>query len=202
MIADERFSYYIDQIRQLRDEGGVHDVFEIAGNSGVMSQLLLENELIDFACVSDYDAGSLERGYMRCRKDKEISKKVTFSVINIMNVDEKSYKFRTDRYKSDLVLALAVTHHLLLTQKVKLDIIVDILERYTNRYVIVEFMPLGLWSGDDNACPPVPEWYTLDWFINGVKEKFNILWVKEISKNRIGILGEKILLAVKGVVKR
>lgn len=190
-ITNERFSYYMDQIRLLQEGGRVHDVFEIAGNSGVMSQLLLENQLIDYACVSDYDAGSLERGYMRCRDHKTVSDKITFSVINIMDTSERFRKFRADRYKSDLVLALAVTHHLILTQKVKLDIIVDILESYTNRYVIVEFMPLGLWSGDDNSCPPVPDWYTLDWFLEGVKEKFDVIKVEKISKNRIGILGEK-----------
>lgn len=191
VIADERFLYYMDQIRQLRENGKLSDVFEIAGNSGVMSQLLLENHLIDFACVSDYDAGALEHGYMRCKEHKAISRKIMFSVIDIMNSDEKSGKLRVDRYRSDMVMALAVTHHLILTQKIKLDVIVDILESYTNRYVIVEFMPLGLWAGDDKSCPPVPEWYTLEWFLQGLKEKFDIIKVEEVSKNRIGILGEK-----------
>ncbi len=191
VIADERFLHYMDWIRPLRESGKLHDVFEIAGNSGVMSQLLLENDLIDYACVSDYDAGALEHGYMRCRNHKMISNKIMFSIIDIMNVDEKSYKFRADRYRSDLVMALAVTHHLVLTQKIKLNVIVDILESYTNRYVIVEFMPLGLWAGNDESCPPIPDWYTLDWFLQGLEEKFDVIKVEKISKNRIGILGEK-----------
>lgn len=191
VVADERFSYYMDLIGQLQAKGTLHDVFEIAGNSGVMSQLLLENRLIDYAVVSDYDAGGLEHGYARCKDNKVISRKIMFSVINIMDMDEKAHMLRKDRYRSDLVMALAVTHHLILTQKIKLSVIVDILESYTNRYVIVEFMPLGLWAGDDEACPPVPDWYTLDWFLEGVKEKFHIIKVENISKNRIGVLGEK-----------
>lgn len=189
--ADERFQYYIELIKPLREIEKIHDVFEIAGNSGVMSQLLLENHLIDYACVSDYDAGSIESGYKRCRGNQEISKKIMFSVIDLMDGNEKAYDLKKDRYQSDLVLALAVTHHLILTQKIKLSFIVEVLSQYTRKYLITEFMPLGLWAGDDENCPPVPEWYTLEWFLEGIKEKFNIIKVEQISRNRIVVLGEK-----------
>lgn len=189
--GDERFQYYMELIGSLREKEKIHDVFEIAGNSGVMSQLLLENHLIDYACVSDYDAGSVEHGYARCKGNQEISKKIMFSVIDLMDGNEKAYELKKDRYQSDLVLALAVTHHLILTQKVRLSAIVEILYRYTRKYLITEFMPLGLWAGDDAACPPIPEWYTLEWFLDGIKERFNIIKVEEISKNRIAVLGER-----------
>lgn len=88
---------------------------------------------------------------------------------NILSLNENIRKTPAERLGADIVIALAVTHHLILTQKVKLDTIVELLYSYGKRYVIVEFMPLGLWSeGAINV--EVPDWYNLDWFIDGMKK--------------------------------
>ncbi len=66
------------------------------------------------------------------------------------------------RLQSDVVLALAVTHHLLLVQKIPVARILKTIGAYSRRLVFVEFMPLGLWDG--RTAPPVPAGYTIDWF--------------------------------------
>ena len=60
----------------------------------------------------------------------------------------------------------------------------------TKKYIIVEFMPLGLWNGE--TAPELPEWYTLDWFLDNLKKYFNILKIEQTEINRIAILGELI----------
>ena len=91
------------------------------------------------------------------------------------------------------MIALPVTHHLILTQKVKLDTIVELLYSYSKRYVIVGFMPLGLWS-EGTINVEVPDWYNLDWFIDGMKKKFDIdiKEVQQIHKNRIAIIAKRL----------
>lgn len=84
-------------------------------------------------------------------------------------MNENIRKMPAQRLGADIVIALAVTHHLILTQKVKLDTIVELLYSYSKRYVIVEFMPLGLWS-EGATDVEVPDWYNLDWFIDGMKK--------------------------------
>lgn len=189
--ADARFNYYMDLIRSVQKEDDVRDVLEIAGNSGVLSQLLLENHIVDYASVTDCDAGALEAGYMRCRGNRKLSRKIGFSVMNLLSSTEGG-KSRYARYKSDLVFALAVTHHLILTQKIRLSTIIELMDRFTRKYLIIEFMPLGLWAGDDSSVPQVPSWYTLDWFLAGVKERFEVITVQKVCKNRICVLGKKL----------
>ncbi|MCC5024142.1 MAG: hypothetical protein J6386_15725 [Candidatus Synoicihabitans palmerolidicus] len=46
-----------------------------------------------------------------------------------------------DRLRSDGVIALAVSHHLLLTQRVPLDRLLQSIASYAERFVVVEFMP-------------------------------------------------------------
>jgi hypothetical protein len=111
------------------------------------------------------------------------------------------YSSVTRCFKSDVVLALAITHHLLLTQGHKIEEIFEKTKSFSKNYVFVEFMPLGLWGGDRNIKPNVPDWYTSDFFenkfqkyfqlikkeviefhvINGVKEAHRILYVGKLK---------------------
>lgn len=191
IINDERFSFYVSLIKNLKEKDNIKTSFEIAGNAGLLSQLLLEHDIVEHACVSDYDVKAIDNGFLRCRDNENVKKKISFAVIDIMSTIENITNISYQRYKSDIVIALAVTNHLILAQNVKLSVIVDILERYTKKYVVVEFMPLGLWAGDDENCPPIPKWYTFEWFLDGLKTKFDIVVVEQISKNRICVLGQR-----------
>lgn len=190
ILSNERFNYYLELVRKLKTEYEIDTSFEIAGNAGIFSQLLLEKNLINNATVSDYDMGAIEAGFVRCKQNEIISRKINFAVINIMNLNQNTRELIDIRYQSDIVFALAVTHHLILTQKVKLSVIVDLLKKYTKKFVIVEFMPLGIWESDNN-CQPVPEWYTFDWFVKGLSKEFTIVEVQQLSKNRVAIAGKK-----------
>jgi hypothetical protein len=94
---------------------------------------------------------------------------------------------RTDspimRFQSDMVIALAVTHHLILTQKISINVILDSLFGYSKQYVLVEFMPLGLWDG--NTALPIPSWYTPEWFEAHLRKYASIEKVIHYSTNRI-----------------
>ncbi len=128
-------------------------------------------------------------GRMGCKDISNLNEKIMFSVLNLLSWKELNTP-ACQRYKSDVVVALAVTHHLILTQKAKLTTIMELLSGFTKRFLVVEFMPLGLWSEANNDSK-VPEWYTLEWFIEGVGRFFEIISVEEVGKNRVCILAEK-----------
>ena len=46
-------------------------------------------------------------------------------------------------------------------------------------------MPLGLYYGDDNNIPSIPDFYTESWFISNLKEFFEIISRNHVEKNRI-----------------
>ena len=79
--------------------------------------------------------------------------------------------------RADLVVALALTHHLFLSQGLEFRQIAARLGELASKEVIVEFMPWGLAvSGQleaDNAS--LPEGYSLDNFVEAVREYFPVI---------------------------
>lgn len=88
-------------------------------------------------------------------------------------------------FKSDIAVALAITHHLLLTQGFKIDEIFEKVKSFSNKYVYIEFMPLGLWGGNRNSKPVVPDWYTKDFFENKFKHHFTLLKIITLESHKI-----------------
>ncbi len=193
IVADERIDYYSNVVAELQKrDSSINSSFEIAGNSGAISQVLVEKGLIKKACVSDYDDGAIDKGFRRCFSLDSICDKLSFAVLDLMDLREMAWESKYFRFKSDILFALAVTHHLILVQKVRMEVLVDYFAEYTNRYFVTEFMPLGLYDGSiESQQISLPEWYTLDWFLGELSRRFNVLKVEEISKHRIAIIAEK-----------
>lgn len=77
-----------------------------------------------------------------------------------------------ERFNCDMVLALALVHHLVFKQRLNFDQIIDGLSIFVKRWLLVEFIP-----GDDRY---VHEWwserfawYTLDNFTGALKKRFH-----------------------------
>ncbi len=111
--------------------------------------------------------------------------------MNILDFNDTGREKRDVRYNSDIVMMLAATHHLLLTQKIRLDVLVDIIAEYVGKYLIIEFMPLGMWDGGDEKKAVVPKWYTMEWFVKGLENKFHVISIEKIRVNRTAIIAKK-----------
>lgn len=182
------------RIYEIVDKLNVASVLEIAGNSGAMSLQLSNNDKIKRIVCTDYDENAINRLYCLIKDNGEMNRhfykvfplQLNFT-IECQHINLESF---VERMKSDLVIAMAITHHLLLSQYVDIERMMDKFYQYTNRYIIVEFMPLGLWGGGE--FPPIPSWYTLEWFKENMSKKFHILLEEKLEINRIVLLGEKI----------
>lgn len=183
IVLSERLKWVVEKISNL----GVNTVIELAGNQGVLSRYISRLPNIKHVICNDYDPVAIDKGFLNLRNDEKVYM-VNFDFMG--DIRELLSPERAIRMKSDLVVALAVTHHLVLSQKYSLDSIFNILKRYTNRYIIIEFMPLGLWDGKNS--PVVPEWYTVEWFENAMKRHFDIINKAQLEKNRICYVGCKI----------
>jgi hypothetical protein len=86
------------------------------------------------------------------------------------------------------VLVLAVSHHLLLGQRIPIEHMLSVIAAYARRVVFIEFMPLGLWNGRD-APPPVPDWYTPEWFRNAFAQQFELVHEERLDVNRLLFCG-------------
>lgn len=181
----DRFNQIIEIIKSLPD---IKSIVEVGGNQGLLSQLITEKTLIKKIICSDYDEQAVDSMYSRIKNLP--NKSITPAVINFVYPYINTFEISPSvRFKSDAILALALTHHLLITQKINIDYLMDILSSYTNKYVLVEFMPLGLWNGHD--APPVPYWYNEEYFIKHFERKFNLVKKQKLNKNRILFIGTK-----------
>ncbi len=79
------------------------------------------------------------------------------------------------RFRSQMALALALVHHLAITQIQTFERIVQTLSDYTDRWLITEFVPL-----DDPRSQELLltnrrdlSWYRLDAFVDALKEEFS-----------------------------
>jgi hypothetical protein len=102
-------------------------------------------------------------------------------------VAKLSWPLPAERFKADIAIALALSHHLILSQKYDLTDIFSNLASYTRKYALIEFMPLGLWT--TGQVPNVPEWYTKEWFKKGFERYFNVLLEEKIAENNILFVG-------------
>jgi len=164
---------------------GISCSIDLAGNQGELTKFLLSKNLIDWGVSLDYDLGAVDRLYCFVREKKL---PIYPACCNIIDYEEIECGRKKAKYKADLVLATAITHHLILTQKIPVDLIFSAIAQYSDKYVLIEFMPLGLWDG--HFAPPVPDWYTEEWFHNRFSSHFKFIARQQIEPNRIVYLGE------------
>lgn len=77
----------------------------------------------------------------------------------------------TERLRCEMVLGLAIVHHLVFWQKLRFDTIVESLAAFTEKWLLVEFIPHGdkyvrEWYNDSFA------WYTIDNFVKELQKHF------------------------------
>ncbi len=160
-------------------------ICDLAGNQGAMLYYLEQKRIRNFKLMTnvDYDENAIELSLIELRQR---GSKVGSYLFNFMLPKRDLYQ----DFKHDVVLALAVTHHLILSQGFLIDAIFEQVKRYSNQYVFIEFMPLGLWNGKE--APDLPPWYTVDWFEKHFKKYFRLLHKDAYEENRILFIGKVI----------
>jgi len=158
---------------------------DLAGNTGLFSIICSKRiKYLKKIINIDYDYYSIEKSFSFIKKHKIGA--IESYLLNFM-LPMHPWVYRN--FKSDIVVALAITHHLLLTQGFKIDEIFEKIGSFSKKYVYVEFMPLGLWGGDKNRKPTVPGWYTKDYFEKKFRNHF--ILIKKITLESHKIKGKK-----------
>lgn len=158
-------------------------VCDLAGNQGALLYYLEQKKKGKYTFLTnvDYDESAIEAS-QKILISKE--SKVSSYLFNFMLPKRDLYQ----DFKHDVVLALAVTHHLVLSQKFHIDAVFEQIKKYAKELVFVEFMPLGLWDG--TVAPDLPPWYLKEWFTTHFKNHFKLLKVKQTEANRILFVGK------------
>jgi hypothetical protein len=151
-------------------------VLDLAGNLGWYARLAAV-EGAEVVC-SDIDETCVNR---LCRRLRQENARVLPLVLDLNDpspgygVDNHWFPPATERLQSDLVLALAVTHHLVLAGfRLGFDQVVRSLACFSRRALLVEFIPLESerCPYDRNSRPDANSWYDLDHFIRALRAEF------------------------------
>lgn len=175
-----------DRIIEIMKEYKIKSLIELGGNQGIFSLLAKEKLNIEKITCTDYDVNAIDKLYLYSQKQ---SSDISIAVLNpfIPNISPL-HSPPEIRFSSDAVVVLAVLHHLLLSQHLSIEYILQEIKKYTSKYIFLEFMPLGLLG--KSGAPEIPKWYTKRWFKKHFEENFVLLHEEKLEENRILFIGK------------
>jgi len=180
-----RFTRILEIIKELNPES----IVEVGGNQGMLSELILQQTNVSSITCTDYDEIAVNKMYHRI-KAKNLN--ITPSILDIVSPVTINYgPSLSERYKSKMLIALALTHHLVLTQKIPLNQIFEQFNEFSSKYIMTEFMPLGLYSATAKRNHEPPNWYNEEWFKNEFERHYTLLYKEKLENNRILFVGER-----------
>lgn len=177
-VSSPRFNRIVALLREL----GVRSSIELGGNQGLLSQRLLKEQVVDRAICTDFDELAIDRSHERADGQEP---RPSLAVLDFVQPTIARFGLHPSlRLRGEVALVLAVSHHVLLTQRMPVELMMKALEAYASRFVLVEFMPLGLWTGRGPA-PPVPAWYHQDMFERAMRDRFDDVAFERLEENRV-----------------
>jgi SAM-dependent methyltransferase len=158
---DARRSAILETVERLRPRR----VIDLASNAGFYS-LHAARRGAEVLAI-DYDEQAIERLYHFARNSSE-PLNLTCACGDVMRRPHE----RVEAWReADLVLALALTHHLTLGQGFSIPAVLDAIARPVTDKLLVEFMPHGL-GGTAPKPDPLPSWYRRDVFEGELSKRF------------------------------
>ena len=176
--TDPAFDFKADFIKKEVGNLKPRVIWDLGANTGFFSK----NCVPDKDCLvisSDYDPGAVEINYLDCKANGITN--VLPLIIDLTNPspsigwENEEHKSFLNRGPADMVFALALVHHLAISNNLPLEKICDLLAGI-GKHLVIEFVPKEdsqvkrLLSSRDDIFSD----YTLDNFISAFSKKFTI----------------------------
>lgn len=154
IISDSRSKIIYELIKKANPK----TILDVGANDGYFSKMsaTICNKLL----VTDLDEGAIE-------KFAKWVEKTQLDIEACYCIDD----FHKIKHQAELVLGLALVHHLAISQEYKFDYIARRFSEMSNRYLITEFMPNGC-GALDISPNPLPEHYNLNIFLSELNKFF------------------------------
>jgi SAM-dependent methyltransferase len=172
-----------------------HSAIDLGCNEGIFSKMLAKS--VSMVVAVDSDAPSVSNLYSEAKKDRLNIIPLCVDLANppgdagFYNSERKSF---TNRISFDLVLALALVHHLCIGKNLPLEKVADFLS-LTRRWLIIEYVP----PGDEKVLelarnkPALLDDYTEDTFLRSFQRYFTVTDEQAIrgSERKLFLLDKK-----------
>lgn len=180
---DSRHQFVLEFIAKAKPES----VLEIVDRSEFLCQSLVAIEGVDHVICAGRDVQCIDSLYCHLQSKQLHIYPMVFNIAKA--IGDLRFLDENSRIRSDAVIALNLTHELILAQKLTLSFVMHRLRQLTNQYVVVEFKPRGLCQSKQEIGR-LPDWYTLEWFRNGFEATFDLIQEKRIDPEHVILVGE------------
>lgn len=178
-------------VAELLKKYDIQEITELAANQGVLSQYCVEEGIIQSGMAIDYDEWAVDRMYCRL-KETNIGSRLSVGVVDLVEPKSPDFHASKKRMVNQAVLALALTHHLILSQGMSVKSAIEEICSFAERYVFVEFMPLGLYVRHmDIPLAKFPPDYSRENFRETLNKRCVILDEIQLEANRVLFVAEK-----------
>lgn len=140
--TDESLMTKRDMVGRFLGQTGSHMVWDVGANNGFFSRVASTKSI--FTLAADIDPAAVEQNWLKCRKGQE--KLLLPLVMDLTNPSPalgwahgERMSF-LERGPADTVLALALIHHLAISNNVPLDRLAEFFVK-AGRWLIIEFVP-------------------------------------------------------------
>jgi hypothetical protein len=177
---DAAMSHKRALVTELAAETSAQTIWDLGGNNGAMSRAILEQVPGTKVVCLDVDEPAVDANYRRCKADAEA--RIHPMVYDIANPSPDlgfalgERRALGARGTPDLIVALALMHHLVFTNNVPLPYLADFFAGLS-RFLLIEFVPMAdsqvqrLIANKDNVAFE----YSEALFTDAFAEKFEIL---------------------------
>lgn len=173
---------FLQEIKWIKNHDDIKSMLEVGANQGFFSYLVSKETSIERILATDYDKMALDKMFLRFRQDDLVKTRITPLYLNLVSAP----LYILEYMRCDLLVANALTHHLLITNHMSMKGVVEVFANLTNKYLITEFMPRGMADGSRN-----PENYSLENFTKALSNFFEVEKVEEATYGRIQIYAIK-----------
>ncbi|KTD11592.1 hypothetical protein Lgra_1050 [Legionella gratiana] len=142
--SDDATKHKSEIVRSFFVQSKARSVWDLGGNNGYYSRIVAESGATSVICF-DIDPMAVETNYQKVKKDKC---KLILPILQDLTNPSASLGWQQNERdgllersgKIDLIMALALIHHLAISNNVPLDRIADYFSRL-GEYLIIEFVP-------------------------------------------------------------
>ena len=174
---NSREEVFVNVLRKLR----YSSVLDLGGNDGRFLWLATNQGKIDGALVDTEDrAVSFFLHRLSVKRGSDFNLEAAPISGQVVGANEVKNKF-------ELVIALALVDHLVLSQQWSLERVSGKLGSLSSKYVLVEWMPKGV-GVLQSTYSKLPEWYTLEKFLEALGKNFAAVEVIEETRGSHRIL--------------
>ncbi|KAA3632204.1 MAG: SAM-dependent methyltransferase [Calditrichaeota bacterium] len=141
--SEKSFLHKKELVKKFVSDTNPQSVFDLGANDGHFSRIASDNKRVVYAC--DIDPNAVEKNYVTCKSEN--NRYITPLLLNLTNpspaigwANEERESF-IKRANTDCLLALALIHHLAISNNLPFEKISDMFASLTSSYLIIEFVP-------------------------------------------------------------